>query len=231
MDIHAQHRTILPYEQPTLRGRFGLAWLQDLDAVFAKLEQKEIDAGRPAVPPELRGINLAGWLIYAPGAHPIWHSYCLNLTALRDVPGMPPPHIYRPGEHPTHEFFLFAMDPGPPPGGPAPRRYRLDETNPILMPMNFGAQFKEPTDARAMARIRTTVQDVIDGRLNPDTDGIQQWIRRFGASNIKGDVSEAGVTVVKQLPDGGGTLVQGTGASAVATIIAINPKTIDVRED
>lgn len=208
---HPFHAATLPLQEPILAG-VGTAWLFDIDGMYAKAQEQ----GEP-VPP--RQLSLPAWLIYAPWAHPIWHSYALMVISLAEVEGFPPARINRPGEHPTHELFLAALDPGQP---TAPRaRYALDEPAPMMRPLNFAAQFKEDSDAKCSARIRATVEDIIRGRLNPDTDGIQQWVRRFGGSSIKGDVSTAGQTRVKAKD--GRLEIHGTGASAVAIAEAIAP--------
>lgn len=203
------HAAALPLAEPTLAGDMGTAWMFDIDGMYAKAK-----ARNEPMPP--RQLGLPSWLVYAPWAHPIWHSYALMVISLADVEGFPPAHINRPGEHPTHELFLAALDPGDP---SKPRaRYALDEPAPMMRPLNFAAQFKEGSDAKCSARIRAAVEDIIRGRLNPDTDGIQQWIRCFGGGSIKGDVSTAGQTQMKA--KNGRIEIHGTGASAVAIAAA-----------
>jgi hypothetical protein len=209
---HPFHAAALPLQEPTLAGDMGTAWLYDLDGMYAKAAARE-----QPMPP--RQLGLPSWLVYAPWAHPIWHSYCLMVISLAEVEGFPPAHINRPGENPTHELFLAALDPGMPSNPRA--RYALDEPAPMMRPLNFAAQFKEGSDAKCSARIRAAVEDIIRGRLNPDTDGMQQWIGRFGGSSVKGDVSSAGQTQVKARD--GRIEIHGTGASAVAIAEAVAP--------
>lgn len=140
--------------KPDLTGQQGYAWrLPDSIA---------LRSGKPHA-------QVAQWVMQAAYAHPIWHSYVLSLVHLRPVSGLRPPLIMVPDA--THEFMLYALDPGHP----------IDfERLRCLQPMNFAAQFKSDDDAAAIRRIEETVQDVIDGVLSPDTDFRWQWYARFG---------------------------------------------------
>ena len=88
-------------------------------------------------------------------------------------------------------------------------------TPPLLHPANFHGQFVEPNDAAAAARIRATVQDVLDGKLNPDTDYMRHWMHRFSASNIKGDPKTAGETRI--------TIDHGDGSAPTEVVIPPQP--------
>lgn len=160
----------LPAAAPDIVGSMGSAWRMDLDKLCESAAH--------------RACAVSQWLIFAPYAHPLWHSYALGCITLREVDGFPPAKINLPGA--THEVLLFALDPGKP--------YQTDAHPPVLNPANFCGQFIEPSDEAAAARIEATVRDVIEGRLNPDTDYTQWWIQRFSASNIKGDPATAGET-------------------------------------
>jgi hypothetical protein len=161
---------------PTLVGQHGSAWLMDRDMLLKR--------GRPDDP--RHAVTLDQWIAHAPYAHPIWHSYMICSVALRNVPGLPEADIMLPGG--THEVFVIALNPN--------HDTWVDEAPHMLTPVNFAGQFIEPDDEAANVRIRLTVQDVIDGKLNPDTDFMQWWIRRFSASNIKGDPATAGQTTI-----------------------------------
>lgn len=153
MDADPKH--LLPAIEPDLRGTHGCAW---------------INPRRPA--PDKP--NLGQWVLYVPGAHPVWHSYALSLCHLRDLPGYRPALRNLPGA--THELSLSALDPR--------RASELWTCIYGLTPQNFVAQMIE-TDESALARMMQTVRDVIDGRLNPDTDNRAQWIARFGDNCIR----------------------------------------------
>ena len=167
---------LLPKTPADIVGAVGSAWRCDLSKVITSNSEA------------IRSLNVCAWIIHAPYAHPVWHSYCLNAIALRDVEGVPPAHISLPGA--THEFFLMALDPDPEGG----RTYELDKPFPYLTPPNFVAQVWAASDEEMAKWMEATVRDVVDGKLNPDTDYIQHWIARFGASNIKGDPAKAGET-------------------------------------
>jgi hypothetical protein len=119
--------------------------------------------------------GVAGWLVEAPFAHPLWHSYRISLIHLREVPGLPAAHISLPGA--THEMAVYALLPDAPregilKGGPSP----------ILRPTNFAAQFIEASDADAAERVGRAVDLICQGKLSPDTDFIHQWVVLFGDS-------------------------------------------------
>lgn len=94
--------------------------------------------------------------------------------SLREVPGFPPAHINMHGA--THEIMVYALNPE--------HAIDLASSPRFLTPCNFVGQFIQPSDDEAAALIEQTVRDVIDGRLNPDTDYAQWWIQRFSASNV-----------------------------------------------
>ena len=60
----------------------GKAWRFDLDAI--RMRMKADPASDAAVD---------AWLIEAPWAHPVWHSYLVMLIHLRPIPG------YRTADH------------------------------------------------------------------------------------------------------------------------------------
>lgn len=148
---------------PELRGAYGHAWCHDLAAI----EERE----RSNMPLEL---TVASWVVRAPYAHPLWSFYCIACVSLRDVEGASPAHVLLPGA--THEVMVYALHPAVPPA--------LDAHPVLLQPANFHGQFIAPSDAAAAARVRAVVQDVVDGKLNPDSDHVQDWILRFSNSNV-----------------------------------------------
>ena len=159
--------------QPYLQGPHGQAWKVDLAAIAAKRDNKP-------------HASLVTWVVKAPWAHPVWHSYSINLIHLRPLLDFPPPTIHLSGA--THEVIVFALDPA--------WKLNLQECAPYLLPANFVGQFVEPDDAFAARRVEQCVIDIVNGKLSPDTDFMQHWIARFSASNIKGDPARAGETVV-----------------------------------
>lgn len=150
----------------TIADTAGEAWEHDLDGALASIPD-------PHPPSEL---TVASWLIRAAWAHPLWSWYWLGCVSLRDVPGAPPATIYLPGA--THEVFVYALQPDKP--------VYIDDYPKRLEPANFHGQFIEPDDAAAAARMRRTVQDIVAGRLNPDTDARSAWVARFSDSNLRG---------------------------------------------
>lgn len=168
-------------EQPHITGPYGQAWRYDFDAFRKARNITKPDAG------------VMSWLVRAPWANIMWHSYVLHLIHLRQLPGMPPPKIYLLDA--THEMMLFALDP----------KWELStlEYPRHLSPINFAAQFIEPSDAAAQERCEKCVLEIVNGKLSPDTDFIQHWRARFNASMLKGDPDRAGETIiVTQKTDG-----------------------------
>lgn len=164
---------------PELTGPRGRAWLMDL--VTSRL--------RHGMDPVKDG-TLSVWVVEAPWAHPIWHSYAMILVHLRPVPGGPDVVTYLEGA--THEFWLFVLDPGEPPKWQTFRevlirggRYGFNDAPGLLTPMNFGAQFIADSDEAARERVKASVQAVVDGVLSPDTDATADWRSIWGEAMIR----------------------------------------------
>ena len=149
-------------KEPDRAGLHGKAWLIDIEAARAKI-----------VPPQIDG-SVASWIIEAPWAHPIWHSYVLHLMHLRSLEGFDAPKILKPGA--THEFHLLALDPD------QPRQPCITADAPVcvLWPANFAAQLVYDSDEAAAQRMAETVRMICDGELSPDTDFRYAWTRMFG---------------------------------------------------
>jgi hypothetical protein len=142
--------------QPTLTGEHGRAWL---------IPRSELHA------------LVAMWVIEAPWAHPLWHSYILSLVHLRPDPGLAAPVVRREGA--THELVLYALD-------AATNRGPMIEGGPILVlePPNFAAQMIEAHDAAAFENAERAVMMILSRTLSPDTDHISSWIELFGDSMV-----------------------------------------------
>lgn len=122
--------------------------------------------------------QVAGWLIEAPWAHPLWHSYLLSVIHLRPMPDNRPTKLYLEGA--THDLWLAALDPDHP-------RQAMIETGAVrqLRPLNFAAQFIAASDAAAMERAEHAVRLICDGRLSPDTDFTSAWVALFGDNMLR----------------------------------------------
>lgn len=151
------------------RGPRGRAWLVD----HAKMLVRD-----GATVDEDATIGL--WVVEASWAHPFWHSYAIALVHLRPIQGGTPAKISREGA--THEFWVWALDPDIPRG---PFIAGDCTKTPYLWPINFGAQIVCTDDQNAKEVIERAVVDIIEGRLNPDTDARSQWKARFGDSLFK----------------------------------------------
>jgi hypothetical protein len=154
--------------EPVLRGDHGRAWLCDTSVGLVKMNLKpEQDA------------TICHWVVEAPAAHPAWHSYSLHCQHLRPMPG----HeikFYLDGA--THEMVVFALNPR------LPRRGMIEDgivAGRWLTPPNFAVQFIESNDDDACERVKKAVQEILDGKLSPDTDYRAVWAARFGSNMLK----------------------------------------------
>src|SRR5574343_286029 len=164
-----------------------------IDGIYAKAWRYDLEAFRKARKPTRADSSVASWVVRAPWANPLWHSYALHLFHLGPLPGFSPPLIYLKGA--THEIALFALDPE--------WKLNLLEIPRHLHPVNFGAKFVATDDAAAIARVERTVKMICDGSLSPDTDYLQSWIALYGPEMLKGDPDRAGETkVMMKMLDG-----------------------------
>ena len=163
---------------PHLVGVGGRGWRVNLPAMRLK---QGLDGSKDG--------TIAVWIIEAPWAHPIWHTYAMVLVHLRPIPGGPKVARYLEGA--THEFWLFALDPGEP-GRITSRQslladglFGIDGAPGFLTPMQFGAQFIADTDEAAASRLEPSVKAIIDGILSPDTDAFGEWKYIWGEAMIR----------------------------------------------
>jgi hypothetical protein len=155
---------------PILDGPNGKAWLCNV-AKLRKLYGVKDDADA----------CICHWVVEAPWAHPIWHSYSVVCIHLRPLVGVADPIIHKEGA--THEIWVYACN-------PSVKRLPIICGEEMikqfwLTPKNFAAQFIEDSDETAVERVKGTVQMICDGKLSPDTDFIHDWGRLFGFNMIK----------------------------------------------
>lgn len=150
-------------------GHVGRFWRGNLAALRKRLPTDRPDG------------TVAYWIVEAPWAHPVWHSYNVLLVHLRDI-GLPT-KFYLDGA--THELWLHALNPEQP-RDPFVRG-RASPMEATLSPKQFAAQFIEPNDQAAAARVTAALEEVCAGRLSPDSDHHHQleWARRFGDNMMK----------------------------------------------
>lgn len=160
---------------PTKTAAYGKAWLLDHSEIYQRL----IERGDFTAEQAARDSTVAQWLIAAPGAHPVWHSYMLLLMHLR--PNGLETKFYLPNA--THELWLYALDPE----GDRQKllEFGLGKHCRWLTPCNFAAQIIAANDAEAFGRIESAVDDIISGQLSPDTDFRYMWKERFGSNMVR----------------------------------------------
>ena len=155
---------------PTMNMPNGKAWRLDLVAIRERLK---VDPGSDAA--------IDAWLVEAPWAHPVWHSYLVMLIHLRPIPNFEPPKMYN--AHATHEILVHALDPN------GDRDKLLAESIGwhcrLLEPANYTGQIVEVTDDLARDRVRRAVEMICNGDLSPDSDYRVQWIALFGGHMTK----------------------------------------------
>lgn len=122
-----------------------------------------------------------GWLVEAPSYNPIFHSYLievLDLDILGRVQGDDPPVILVPNAkyelkvwslRPDISREQFLIDGGVP----------QDDNYCQLAPVNYCQQFVDTLES-LKARMTLAVMGILDGRINPDTDGQRTWITMYG---------------------------------------------------
>jgi|SRR5262245_2161334 len=155
--------------KPDIAGPHGKAWIVDLAVVRAQRKGG----------PNPNDTGVMQWIIEAPFAHPLWHSYSLMLIHLRPVEGSDQrPTIYLKGA--THELWLVALDPDH-------ERAPIFEGGSVhgLQPVNFAAQIIADSDAVAVGRIEAAVEMICDGDLSPDTDFRSAWVKLFGSNMLR----------------------------------------------
>lgn len=133
--------------------------------------------------PALDGV-VASWIIQAPWAHFLWHSYWLHFVHLRPIErgeGVIPTKFYLEGA--THEIWLYALDPEV----PLEISIGNEKMPAVLTPKNFASQLILESDEAAVELARSTAKDVLEARLNPDTDAIRYWWARFGSNMRRED--------------------------------------------
>jgi hypothetical protein len=156
---------------PTLVGQYGAAWRINCEESFKAY------GGDPEA-----FANISAWIVYAPNSHPFWPYVLISCTHLRGGPKIGEAVIFLPGA--THQLSVAALDPREVPDPAGKLR--------VIHPMNFAGQFKAAArpnpvdlDRAAAERIEFTVNEILRGELNPDTDGTRQWIARFGGHLLR----------------------------------------------
>lgn len=156
--------------EPGLRGRFGRAWLCDLDAA-----RRTLGPGAPG------DAMLAHWIVEAPWSHQVVHSYSMLLMHLRFMIGKQAVTRRNPGA--THEFHMYAIRPD------VDREPMLREPmhpDNWLRPIVFAAQLAETSDLSALCRVRRSVELVCEGRISPHPSHVREWGELMGDNMLSG---------------------------------------------
>jgi hypothetical protein len=146
--------------QPTLSGAFGRAW------------RWERFTGRT---PD-QAATLALWVLNCPGAHPFWSWWVVSVIHLREISGVRPATITRPGA--THELIVGALNPDKPVPDPRDTDPRVQ----FLTPIDVIEQFEVRSDVEAALICELGVRCCCAGELSPDQDFRSLWSRRIQAT-------------------------------------------------
>lgn len=136
---------------------------------FSGAEGRAWNVNVADVPPQFATV-LGLWLIEAPFARQEYNSHLAMLMQLKDVPGAPPVEYKRAGA--THEFGLGRLDPAlEDTADPAdPRSLKI-----LGLPDRV-EQLIFPSDRRALEVVSLAVQNCVDGVLNLNEVGHQNWV-------------------------------------------------------
>lgn len=150
-------------EAPAISGAFGEAWLIRMGPPGTR-GSVDVDAA------------LAGWIVRAPHAHPLWRYWMLSVVHLRPLEGGKPPQLRFPEA--THEIVIVALNPEHPlppldhaPGWPVH----------YLTPIDVCEQMVVPNDAVAVEIAGLCVRAICDG-ASPDQDHRRWWAHTIGAT-------------------------------------------------
>lgn len=141
-------------------------WAPDLEASHGKAWEIKPDDIMPG------SATLCLWVVEADWAHPLWGCYLITFVHLRPMANIGAPVIHLPGA--THELTVAALDPR--------KAVFRDQVPSFMLPLNFAAQMIYDDDEEALHRAEMTVQEIIEGRLSPDTDARRFWATRFNDS-------------------------------------------------
>jgi hypothetical protein len=111
--------------------------------------------------------TIAAWLLHVPRAHAFWEHWAVSVIHLRPIDGVPPADIVSPGM--THEIVIFTIDPKDREPDPDKGAFAA------LAPFDLQEQFGGTTDAQAVQLAELAVDQVIAGRISPDSDYRRAW--------------------------------------------------------
>jgi hypothetical protein len=145
-----------------MSGPFGRAWRVDTPRV-----------------PDGSDVIVDFYVVECPGAHPAWHSYIMFVMNLKPRPGLEDAAIYLPDA--SHEFHIWALNPEMP-------RQPIIEAGEwfgrVLQPMNFAAQVCM-SQLEVETKLYASVNDILHGRISPDTDYVRAWAQLWGDNMLK----------------------------------------------
>lgn len=123
---------------------------------------------------------VASWLINGP-FHPHWSWWHMVCVHLRDVPGVDPPKVLRPGM--THEFIIFAVDPTRCPKPDIDLLEGCHQQHFPLTPLDLAHQVILGDDEQADELLHLMVKEVVAGRTAPDSDFREEWQAMLDATS------------------------------------------------
>lgn len=154
-------------EVPTISGPFGEAWPVRMGPLGTR-GSVDLDAA------------LAGWIVLAPHAHPLWRYWMLSVVHLRPLEGGKPPQLRFPEA--THEIVIMALNPEHP---PPPLDHSPNWPVHYLTPIDVCEQIDAPSDAAAVEVAEWCVRAICNG-ASPDQDYRAWWRNAIATRNLAG---------------------------------------------
>lgn len=120
--------------------------------------------------------QISGWVITAPGYHPLWFQYFLGAL---DLSRSPDPVRHYPEA--THEIVVVTLDPSD--GPHRAEDVTHDKPLPYLEPVDLVFQMTS-TNRDVVKLAAWLARSVIDGVLNPEASGSEEHTRAAWSSAI-----------------------------------------------
>lgn len=126
-----------------------------------------------------RGGTAARWVLELPEAHPVWHSYLLDLSKTHERPD---------GTNYTMTLCAMQID--------FDRERYLRDLCPmqevlgrtigaVLMPANYVLRLACSSDEDAIDRAEVAVRAMVNGRLGPTDDDREDWETLYGLERVR----------------------------------------------
>lgn len=145
--------------EPDITGRAARAWQVTYDR-----------DGDPRV-----DSHVGTWIIEGP-FHPFWSQWAMTIIELKEVEGMPPPNRKYPEA--DAEFLIVSLNPD------HPAETTVNPQLRFLEPPDVAFQCDGLDREQLEALLRGCVDDVVEGRISPDSDYRQTWLELLSKRSL-----------------------------------------------